>query len=473
MTSHDVVGQVPAHLLHPQGRARGHAGPDGHRRAGRRHRAGHQDPRPADRDRQVVRRDRFGWGRPPPPRTPKAKCCRRFRPRRSPTPTSRPRSPRCAARSRRFRRRSARSRSAASAPTGSPARGRPSNWPPGRCASTGSRCWTSGGQRRSSTSTSRWTARAAPTSARWPATSAPPLGVGGHLTALRRTRVGRFGLDEARTLDALADEPRLSYTLDEACLLAFPRRDLTADEAESARHGRALNPAGIDGVYAAVAPDEKVISLLRDEGDQGKISGSDSSRDAVRASKRGDLVKAVRNAPPSVEVVEVDEPDGDGELVRIVSAGICASDLKYLQYGSTQIAGHEFAGVLAGRDRRRSRGFLRLPRMRAVQARYLQHVRIGTDGTRDAQSGWHVRVVPSSKPRTRAAATGPRGRQRIARGAGECGMAQLPPGRDRPADPRRRRWCGGDRYSRRRVGSTDGCCGGRRGGAPPAPARSS
>src|ERR1700742_3367876 len=31
------------------------------------------------------------------------------------------------------------------------------------------------------------------------------LGVGGHLTALRRTRVGSFGLDEARTLDALAD----------------------------------------------------------------------------------------------------------------------------------------------------------------------------------------------------------------------------------------------------------------------------
>ena len=91
------------------------------------------------------------------------------------------------------------------------------------------------------------------------------LGVGGHLTALRRTRVGRFGLDEARTLDTLAEDPALSYTLDEACLLAFPRRQLTADEAESARHGRALEPAGIDGVYAASAPDGHVISLLRDE----------------------------------------------------------------------------------------------------------------------------------------------------------------------------------------------------------------
>ncbi len=96
------------------------------------------------------------------------------------------------------------------------------------------------------------------------------LGVGGHLIALRRTRVGRFGLDEARTIDALAEEPALSYSIDEACLLAFPRRDLTADEAESARHGRPLKPAGIDGVYAAVAPDETVVSLLRDEGERAK-----------------------------------------------------------------------------------------------------------------------------------------------------------------------------------------------------------
>ena len=57
-------------------------------------------------------------------------------------------------------------------------------------------------------------------------------------------------------------------------------------------------------------------------------------------------MKAVRNAPPSVEVVDVDDPAGDGELVRVVATGICASDFKYLQFGSTQIAGHEFAGVL-------------------------------------------------------------------------------------------------------------------------------
>jgi tRNA pseudouridine55 synthase len=96
------------------------------------------------------------------------------------------------------------------------------------------------------------------------------LGVGGHLTALRRTRVGRFGLDEARTLDELSDRPRLSYSLDDACLQSFPRRDLTVDEAEDTRHGRRLKPAGIDGVYAATAPDGNVIALLKDDASQTK-----------------------------------------------------------------------------------------------------------------------------------------------------------------------------------------------------------
>ena len=96
------------------------------------------------------------------------------------------------------------------------------------------------------------------------------LGVGGHLTALRRTRVGRFGLDHARTLDKLAAQPRLSYTLDEACLQSFPRRDLTDTEAEDTRHGRPLKPAGMEQVYAATSPDGQVIALLTDQANRTK-----------------------------------------------------------------------------------------------------------------------------------------------------------------------------------------------------------
>ncbi len=96
------------------------------------------------------------------------------------------------------------------------------------------------------------------------------LGVGGHLTSLRRTRVGRFAQDQARSLEDLAERPRLTWTLDEACLLMFPRRDLTAEEAEATSNGRALPPAGIDGVYAACDREGRVITLLRDEGSRTK-----------------------------------------------------------------------------------------------------------------------------------------------------------------------------------------------------------
>jgi len=94
--------------------------------------------------------------------------------------------------------------------------------------------------------------------------------VGGHLTALRRTRVGRFGLDQARSLDQLAERPQLSLTLDEACLQMFPRRHLTAEEADAAANGRTLTPAGIDGVYAGQDADGRVIALLRDDGPRTK-----------------------------------------------------------------------------------------------------------------------------------------------------------------------------------------------------------
>lgn len=90
------------------------------------------------------------------------------------------------------------------------------------------------------------------------------LGVGGHLTALRRTRVGRFDVAQARSLEDLAAHPGLSLTLDEACLLLFPHRELTEDDADSVANGRPLEPVGIDGVYAAHTADGRVMGLLRD-----------------------------------------------------------------------------------------------------------------------------------------------------------------------------------------------------------------
>ncbi|MGH8877756.1 MAG: tRNA pseudouridine(55) synthase TruB, partial [Stackebrandtia sp.] len=89
------------------------------------------------------------------------------------------------------------------------------------------------------------------------------LGVGGHLTALRRTRVGGFTLDEARGLDALAEAetPITHSTLDTVRRL-MPTRDVTADEARKLGYGQKLTPIGNPGPYAAIGPDDAVIAIL-------------------------------------------------------------------------------------------------------------------------------------------------------------------------------------------------------------------
>jgi threonine dehydrogenase-like Zn-dependent dehydrogenase len=56
-------------------------------------------------------------------------------------------------------------------------------------------------------------------------------------------------------------------------------------------------------------------------------------------------MRAVRSASPGVEVVDIDVPDGPGELVKIRAASICSSDFSYIAHGSTAIIGHELAGV--------------------------------------------------------------------------------------------------------------------------------
>jgi tRNA pseudouridine55 synthase len=92
------------------------------------------------------------------------------------------------------------------------------------------------------------------------------LGVGGHLTALRRTRVGPFTLEHARTVDQLADDPSLNLGVDAAVRLAFPHREIDADQAESLRDGRWLDPIGVRGVHAATTADGRTIALLEEKG---------------------------------------------------------------------------------------------------------------------------------------------------------------------------------------------------------------
>ncbi|HEX5299612.1 MAG TPA: tRNA pseudouridine(55) synthase TruB [Streptosporangiaceae bacterium] len=93
------------------------------------------------------------------------------------------------------------------------------------------------------------------------------LGTGGHLTALRRTRVGGYRAEDARTLDQLAEHFEV-LPLAQAAAAAFPRRDLTEDEAGRLAHGGRLTPAGTEGPTAAFAPDGTLIALVTEESGQ-------------------------------------------------------------------------------------------------------------------------------------------------------------------------------------------------------------
>lgn len=90
------------------------------------------------------------------------------------------------------------------------------------------------------------------------------LGVGGHLTALRRTSVGAFTLAEAATLDQLEERAPevVNLPLDAAADRYFPRRDATAEEARVLSHGGPLAPVGIAGPYAVFGPAGGLIAIV-------------------------------------------------------------------------------------------------------------------------------------------------------------------------------------------------------------------
>jgi tRNA pseudouridine55 synthase len=99
------------------------------------------------------------------------------------------------------------------------------------------------------------------------------LGTGGHLTRLRRTRVGGYRIEAASTLEQLAERFDV-LPLEDAAAAAFPRRDLNADEARRLATGGRLPAAGDagpqDGPVAAYAPDGTLIALVIEESGQAR-----------------------------------------------------------------------------------------------------------------------------------------------------------------------------------------------------------
>ncbi len=88
------------------------------------------------------------------------------------------------------------------------------------------------------------------------------LGVGGHLTALRRTRVGPFRVDDARPLEAI---DVATDRLEPAAVARelFPVLELSAAGAVDLGHGKRLGVAHPDGgPLAAIAPDGRLVGLV-------------------------------------------------------------------------------------------------------------------------------------------------------------------------------------------------------------------
>ncbi|MDF2562497.1 MAG: tRNA pseudouridine synthase [Microbacterium sp.] len=95
------------------------------------------------------------------------------------------------------------------------------------------------------------------------------LGVGGHLTALRRTRVGPFEVGDAVGLDDL--EGARTLTPGDAAGRILPVLDVSADEARDLRHGKRLHgQAGrLDGagaVAAAIDADGVLVGIVEKRG---------------------------------------------------------------------------------------------------------------------------------------------------------------------------------------------------------------
>ncbi|MFE4637439.1 tRNA pseudouridine(55) synthase TruB [Streptomyces sp. NPDC056773] len=98
------------------------------------------------------------------------------------------------------------------------------------------------------------------------------LGVGGHLTALRRTRVGPYKIDRARTLDQLQEELTV-MPIGDAAAAAFPRWQLDARRASLLANGVRIDmpdeyePGKAVAVYG---PDGQLLGLVESKGGKAK-----------------------------------------------------------------------------------------------------------------------------------------------------------------------------------------------------------
>ena len=96
------------------------------------------------------------------------------------------------------------------------------------------------------------------------------LKVGGHLRALRRTRVAGFALDVATSVTDLKAKNFTALHLTDVARRTFQARELMVEEVRELSFGRSLSPSVGDEIVAGISPENELIALLKNEGDKAK-----------------------------------------------------------------------------------------------------------------------------------------------------------------------------------------------------------
>ena len=96
------------------------------------------------------------------------------------------------------------------------------------------------------------------------------LKVGGHLSALRRTRVAGFPISQAISFDELKAQTFTPLALSDVARATFEVRELGLDEVSELSFGRPLVSNSSDQIFAALSPDDRLIALLKNESGKAK-----------------------------------------------------------------------------------------------------------------------------------------------------------------------------------------------------------
>jgi tRNA pseudouridine55 synthase len=103
------------------------------------------------------------------------------------------------------------------------------------------------------------------------------LGVGGHLTALRRTASGPFAVADAAPVEEAAAALAAGgghgvLPLARAATTVFPTRRVTVAEATALTYGQRIPATGVPGPHAAVDPEGRLVALVEDAGATARVT---------------------------------------------------------------------------------------------------------------------------------------------------------------------------------------------------------